>query len=133
MLEEISFKPPARDKKVWATYVKTRSPEFKIHAKEGHATSAISLHWRDSDTAKYVLLDGQWFTEFSRKRPETCSECHLPLSRKISPEEVINYNIVAYNNYIYTVRQHWLDDYLRPWESRVVCTLCMRKHECGEL
>lgn len=133
MLEEISFKPPARDKKVWATYVKTRSPEFKIHSKEGHATSAISTHWRSSDTAKYVFVDGQWIAEFSRKRPENCSECELPVMRQVTPQEAGDYNIRAYRNQIYTAHQHWLDDYLRPWESRVVCTLCMRKHELGEL
>ena len=56
---------------LWATYIPTRSPNFKVHYEFGHATNAIkhSSHFSgDSPGAReipvnnklYKLVDGVW-------------------------------------------------------------------------
>lgn len=60
----IDFDPNAKPKKpgerLWATYRKRRSPEFKIHNAKGHAKAALG--WSRYDMAVYhrPSEDSEW-------------------------------------------------------------------------
>jgi hypothetical protein len=64
---------------IWATYIHSRRPHFKIHYKKGHATSALKcsrvranpksgFSYEISDECKlWQLVDGKWQeVEFER-------------------------------------------------------------------
>ena len=60
----------------WATKVPGRNPEFKVHAKESLANSALGQRGLHESFAKYELTNGEWVLRFKYEPREDCDRCH---------------------------------------------------------
>lgn len=70
------FKPPPYKPKappVWATYVKTRTPQFKVHSSHGPAHNAIYLDLSGKGPRGgviYKLVDNRWLQDERVQGPD---------------------------------------------------------------
>jgi len=58
-----------------ATFIPSRSPEFKVHSKVGLAHSALGGRGFYESRAKYVLTDGVWKRVWAYVPPDNCRRC----------------------------------------------------------
>jgi hypothetical protein len=88
------FYPPPYKPVMYATYISSRIPKWKIHTAKGHATNAIQYD-KKAGGVMYELVDGEW-QEFRRieglgtqnaARPRTCPECEQ--TRFFDPEDYL--------------------------------------------
>jgi hypothetical protein len=68
-----------------ASFIPSRSPEFKVHSSPGLCHSALGYGGFDRDRAKYELADGEWVRVwyFAGNATRECPEC------KGNPFEII--------------------------------------------
>lgn len=77
-------KPP-KVKESFLTYVRTRNPQFKIHANRSSAGSALTYHMPDDTVALYQQVDGDWSCIFYYVPSDNCESCGDRMGSKYSP------------------------------------------------
>lgn len=65
---------------VWATYIPSRTPEWKLHTNRGHAINAINNrastgYGQGSPGIIYEYVDGEWVEWDRYERPDRCAHC----------------------------------------------------------
>lgn len=80
-------KPDNKRKFLFATYIPSRSPEFKVHANRGHALNAMSNWPTDSLLFEWDATSSRW-NEIVRhdgwKRSKACDNCGVALGDSYS-------------------------------------------------
>lgn len=115
----------------YATYIPSRSPNFKMHKQKKHAANALSCGaGADSPGILYQNIDGKWI-EIDRFEPPTeCAHCGGNF-QQIHNEMFEEYKKTSTSRYVYnTYRARVVyDDAIKPaYKQKKVCNRCYNEH-----
>lgn len=106
-----------------ATFIPSRSPEFKVHSKPGLAHNALGGRGYTVARAKYELIDGEWKRVWAYVPPTNCRRCN-----RLYADVLAEQKRQSGRNY------HWhhqyYDDptYTGPkWCAEPVCKICVEQ------
>lgn len=77
--KRLEYDPNSRDAPQWATYIPSRSPAWKVHAKKGQAAGAVSNSINSSGYGHPAILyefhNGRWVERGRAEPVEFCAHC----------------------------------------------------------
>lgn len=97
---------------VWATFIPSRTPNFKTHTQRSHAINALnnSAQYARSGII-YEFVDGEWVEWDRFEEPTNCAHCKKELERTWADRRLVHRYPVQYS-------------YKRPF----ICGGCYENH-----
>lgn len=114
---------------VWATYIPSRSLQFKTHTKRNHATNAMNYragsNWSGpgKPSIMYEFVDGKWVERERYEPPTNCAHCGRDFDEVALKKSSARY---------YYAKCHTVHDRkVSPsYRQKRVCQECYNKHFC---
>lgn len=115
---------PANENTV-ATFIPSRSPEFKVHKTPGLAHSALGQRGFYDARAKYELRDGEWQRVWAYVPPDNCRRCNRRYADVLAEQAR---QAQAVNRFYRPAKYHADPTHTGPgWNAEPVCKICVEQ------